>query len=353
MHTVSLEIGGVPALLSGEESDKVFLFVHGLGGNKEESLAFSQVAVPKGYQVLGIDIPLDKNPWEVLPLMDRVRDYLFSRWGSVSLRANSIGCWYSLLSFQGRDLSIALFVSPILDMKKYIETLPSRDDDYYDWVVKHPVEKWNVPTFVLRPDKDLAVGEECVREFISLHGCRLTVMEGGEHWFHTPSQLSFMKKWEEESLEEVSFAVTELGKDSMGEALELVKEVFLVYEAPSYGKEGTAEFLKSIGDNSYLDRHRFFAILEDGNMAGVIAAREALSHIGLLFVRGDCQGKGIGAMLVRHVLGLGCNSTVTVNSSPSAHGFYRKMGFRDTAGEQNVNGLRFYPMAWEREDENR
>lgn len=348
MRTVSFEIGNVPALLSGEESDKVFLFVHGLGGNKEESLAFSRVAVPEGYQVVGIDLPLDRKPWEVLPLIDSVRDYLFSRWNSVSLRANSIGSWYSLLSFQGKDISRALFVSPILDMRKYIEGLPSRDEKYYDWVVKHPVEKWNAPTFILRPDKDLVAGEECVREFIVKHGCVLTIMEGGEHWFHTPSQLSFMEEWEKESLVKEPDMIAELGKDERCEALELVKEVFLEFEGPSYGEEGTAEFLKSIADDSYLDRHRFFAFREKGEMVGVIAARDALSHIGLLFVRKDRQGQGIGAKLVHHILRLGGDSTVTVNSSPSAHGFYAKIGFRDTDREQNVNGLRFYPMAFVR-----
>ena len=47
--------GSTPALLIGKSSDRVFLFVHGLHGRKEESLAFAEVAVPKGYQVLGVE----------------------------------------------------------------------------------------------------------------------------------------------------------------------------------------------------------------------------------------------------------------------------------------------------------
>ena len=38
-----------PVILIGEKSDKVFLYVHGLHGRKEEALAFAEVAVPKGY----------------------------------------------------------------------------------------------------------------------------------------------------------------------------------------------------------------------------------------------------------------------------------------------------------------
>ncbi len=46
------DIGLTPALLIGEKSEKVFLFVHGLHGRKEEALAFAEIAAPKGYQVL-------------------------------------------------------------------------------------------------------------------------------------------------------------------------------------------------------------------------------------------------------------------------------------------------------------
>lgn len=52
MKVVELIIGSTSALLIGEKSEKVFLFVHGLHGRKEEALAFAKEAVPKGYQVL-------------------------------------------------------------------------------------------------------------------------------------------------------------------------------------------------------------------------------------------------------------------------------------------------------------
>ena len=115
----ALNIGSTPALMIGDKSDKVFLFVHGLHGRKEEALAFAEVAVPKGYQVLGIDLPVERKPWEVLPLLNEVRDYLYENWKHVSIRANSIGSWFSLLAFQGQEVEQALFVSPILDMKRF------------------------------------------------------------------------------------------------------------------------------------------------------------------------------------------------------------------------------------------
>ena len=88
MKVVELNIGSTSALLIGEKSEKVFLFVHGLHGRKEEALAFAKEAVPKGYQVLSIDLPVERKPWEVLPLLNEVRDYLYENWKSVSVCAN-------------------------------------------------------------------------------------------------------------------------------------------------------------------------------------------------------------------------------------------------------------------------
>lgn len=192
-------IGQIPALIIGDKSENVFLFVHGLHGRKEEALAFAEVAVPKGYQVLGIDLPVDQKPWEVLPLLNEVIDYLYENWKTVSVRANSIGAWFSLLAFQNKKLQQALLVSPILDMKKFIELMPQREDDYYEWVVTHPIAHWEAPTYILRPEVDMIVNDTVGQDFIRQHQCQVTIMPEGEHWFHTPAQLAFLKAWEEEN----------------------------------------------------------------------------------------------------------------------------------------------------------
>ena len=227
METNELNIGPTPALLIGEKSEKVFLFVHGLHGRKEEALGFAEVAVPKGYQVLGIDLPVERSeqrepssslewpsrdgrrksqrkPWEVLPLLNEVRDYLYENWQSVSVRANSIGSWFSLLAFQNMKVEQALLVSPILDMKKFIELMPKHEDDYYEWVVNNLITCWDTPTYILRPEVDLIVSDTVGRDFISHHQCQLTIMPNGEHWFHTPEQIAFLKAWEEIVLSECS-----------------------------------------------------------------------------------------------------------------------------------------------------
>ena len=200
MVTEAFHIGSTPALLIGEKIEKVFLYVHGLHGRKEEALAFAEVALSKGYQVMGIDLPVERKPWEVLPLLNEIRDYLYENWKSVSVRANSIGSWFTLLAFQSKKVEQALFVSPILDMKRFIELMPQREDDYYEWVVNNPITSWDKPTYILRPETDLVVSEEVGHDFISQHQCQVTIMPDGEHWFHTPEQLAFLKAWEEKTI---------------------------------------------------------------------------------------------------------------------------------------------------------
>lgn len=38
---------------------------------------------------------------------------------------------------------------------------------------------------------------QTVEEYARHHDAQLTVMEGGEHWFHTPEQLAVLREWEE------------------------------------------------------------------------------------------------------------------------------------------------------------
>lgn len=40
-------------------------------------------------------------------------------------------------------------------------------------------------------------GEPAEEEYVRQHNAKLTVMEGGEYWFHTPQQLAVLREWEE------------------------------------------------------------------------------------------------------------------------------------------------------------
>ena len=42
-------------------------------------------------------------------------------------------------------------------------------------------------------------GRETLETFCVRFNAELTVMENGEHWFHTGKQLSFLRQWEEQN----------------------------------------------------------------------------------------------------------------------------------------------------------
>jgi len=52
-----LKIENIPAILWGEKSNKVYIYVHGKLSSKEEALGFAEKAIRKGYQVLSFDLP--------------------------------------------------------------------------------------------------------------------------------------------------------------------------------------------------------------------------------------------------------------------------------------------------------
>ena len=126
-------IGKIPAIIYGDLSDKVYLFVHGQGGNKEEAESFAEIVIEKSWQVISIDLPehgerknkLDQlYPWIVVLELQKVWEFMQAHWNQISLRANSIGAWFSMLAFSDKEINKSLFVSPILNME-HLSELPS------------------------------------------------------------------------------------------------------------------------------------------------------------------------------------------------------------------------------------
>lgn len=71
----------IPAAIWGVPSSKVYLYVHGQGGNKEEAADFAEIVCRYGFQTLSIDLPghgerKDEKaaflPWEVVPEIQSV-----------------------------------------------------------------------------------------------------------------------------------------------------------------------------------------------------------------------------------------------------------------------------------------
>lgn len=226
MKTQHITLKGNPALLIGEPSRKVYLYVHGKMGSKEEALAFAEQACPAGYQVLAIDLPEHgerKNsperllPWVVVPELQFVYQYAKVHWRKVALRATSIGAWFSMLALAEKEITHALFVSPVVDMEALIINMMQQANvteaqlkeagelptsfgetlswPYLCWVREHPV-RWNTPTQVLYPGEDNLTSCAVIERFRQQSGAHLTILEGAEHWLHTESQLAALQVWE-------------------------------------------------------------------------------------------------------------------------------------------------------------
>jgi pimeloyl-ACP methyl ester carboxylesterase len=110
----------------------------------------------------------------------------------------------------------AYFISPMVDMEKMIfnlmqwsgvteEELKSHGKiptsfgedlswNYLCYVREHPLN-WNVPTKILYGSNDNLTSFETMSNFAKKHNAELTVMENGEHWFHTEEQMKFLDEW--------------------------------------------------------------------------------------------------------------------------------------------------------------
>lgn len=216
----------IPAVLYGDSSEKLFLYIHGKMGCKEEASYFAEIICPKGYQVLSIDLPGHGEragemerfvPWEVVPELQTVYGFARQHWQKISLYANSIGAYFSLLAYREAKPEKSLFVSPILDMEKLIRDMmgwagvtreqlkaageiPTAFGETLSWkyltyATENRITKWNSPTAILYAGQDHLTAREIVDNFAQRFGCTVTVMENGEHWFHTEEQLAVLDAW--------------------------------------------------------------------------------------------------------------------------------------------------------------
>lgn len=118
-------IDNIPVALYGDPSDRVFLYLHGQGGNKEEALRFQKVAGEFGYRTLAMDLPEHGErrdgrkllPWETIPEIRKVYHFAKERFSTVSLRTVSIGTWLASLACQGESSIPACFLHRFLTWK--------------------------------------------------------------------------------------------------------------------------------------------------------------------------------------------------------------------------------------------
>lgn len=129
MKTQKFMLGDIPAILWGEDSNRVYVNVHGKMSRKEYAESFAAIAETKGCQTLSFDLPehgerTDSkrcDVWNGVADLKTISDYAFANWERVSLYACSIGAYFSLNAYNAMPFEKALFQSPIVDMERLVK----------------------------------------------------------------------------------------------------------------------------------------------------------------------------------------------------------------------------------------
>ncbi len=189
------------------------LYVHGKGGSAKEAEHYKGL-FPE-CDVFGLDYKTD-TPWETKDEIQSKIDSLTRKYDNIILVANSIGAFFSMNAKIEKAIKRAYFISPIVNMEKLISDMmlwanvaeaelqeklnietnfgETLSWEYLSYVRSNPVH-WDVPTDILYGDADNLTSIDTITNFVKCHKANLTVMEGGEHWFHTKEQISFLDNW--------------------------------------------------------------------------------------------------------------------------------------------------------------
>ncbi|MDO5521809.1 MAG: GNAT family N-acetyltransferase [bacterium] len=141
-------------------------------------------------------------------------------------------------------------------------------------------------------------------------------------------------------------SIRKIKKNELQEALHLVLNVFMEFEAPVYSMEGIEYFKEYIHNSSILEELQIYGAFHNHKIIGVIATRNHGCHISLFFVDSTYHRQGIGKKLFRQVTKDCPGEVITVNASPYAVPIYKRLGFIATDTEQISDGIRFTPMIY-------
>lgn len=225
MKTKSILIDNIPAIIWGEQSEKIYIHVHGKMSRKEYAEQFAEIAEKKGYQTLSFDLPEhgERNDssyrcdiWNGMNDLASIADFAFLQWKEVSLFACSLGAYFSLNTYIDKPFKKCLFQSPMIDMEYMIRQMFQWYDvteeilckekeistpfdtlrwDYFQYVLKHPVNTWRIPTSILYGGKDNLQPIEIIQAFANTHDCELTVSAKSEHPFMETDDVEIVANW--------------------------------------------------------------------------------------------------------------------------------------------------------------
>lgn len=222
----------IPAIVWGEPSDAVYLFVHGKMSKKEEAEGFAEIATTHGFQVVSFDLPEHGERLETpypCTVQNAINDlghilkYTEKHWQKVNLFACSLGAYFSLIAYKDVKFNKCLFLSPILDMERLIQNMmgwfgvnadqlqekkeiptpigETLSWEYYEYVRNHPIQTWNVPTNILYGDRDNLTEKRVLDDFVNKFHASVQTVQGGEHYFQTEEHVCILNEWINSSIQ--------------------------------------------------------------------------------------------------------------------------------------------------------
>ena len=193
--------------------ENIVIYIHGKGGSALEAEHYKPLFLDS--EVIGFDYRA-QTPWEAKEEFPQFFAKQRMSCGSLTLVANSIGAFFAMSSLDEGLIDRAYFISPVADMEKLIGNMmmwagvteqelaekleiPTQFGETLSWsyltyVREHPVS-WRIPTRILYGEHDDLTSPETISAFAKRIGAELTVMPGGEHWFHTEEQMQFLDRW--------------------------------------------------------------------------------------------------------------------------------------------------------------
>ena len=191
----------------------VVIYIHGKYGTVEEAEYYKKFF--NEADIIGFEYT-SEYPWDFQKEFSNFIDNIYIKYKKISIIANSIGAYFTMLSLTNKNIEKAFFISPIVDMEKLItdmmlleniteEELYKKKEiktsfgetlslEYLTFVRKNPIE-WNIPTYILYGENDDLTSYETILNFTNKSKANLTIMRDGEHWFHTDEQIEFLNNW--------------------------------------------------------------------------------------------------------------------------------------------------------------
>ncbi|PIM74817.1 alpha/beta hydrolase [Fusobacterium polymorphum] len=191
----------------------VVIYIHGKYGTVEEAEHYKKFF--NEADIIGFEYT-SEYPWDFQKEFSNFIDNIYIKYKKISIIANSIGAYFTMLSLTNKNIEKVFFISPIVDMEKLITDMMVSENiteeelykkkeiktsfgeilswDYLTFARKNPIE-WNIPTYILYGENDDLTSYETILNFTNKSKANLTIMKGGEHWFHTDEQIEFLNNW--------------------------------------------------------------------------------------------------------------------------------------------------------------